>query len=123
MVNISGTTINMVNGDTANININIENYVAADDDKLYFGVKNNINSTDYMLFKECTKNDLLPGSNNIYVVSITSEESNNMGIGTFIYDVQLNRPSLGTVDTIIRPSSFTIVKGVVENKTNTEGVV
>lgn len=123
MVNISGTTINMVNGDTANINVNIEGYVAADDDKLYFGVKNNINSTEYMLFKECTKDDLLPGSNNIYVVSITSEESNNMGIGTFIYDVQLNRPSLGTVDTIIRPSSFTIVKGVVENKTNTEGVV
>lgn len=123
MVTISNNAINMVNGDTANINVRIDGgYVPADDDKLYFGVKNNINSTDYLLFKEVGKDDLLPGTNNVYVISITSEESNSMGIGTFIYDVQLNRPSLNTVDTIVRPSSFTIIKGVVENKVNSEGV-
>lgn len=119
----SNNSINMVNGDTANLNIVIENYVAASDDKLYFGIKNNINSVEYLLFKEVGNESILPGTNNTYVVNITSEESNNMGIGSYIYDVELRRPSLNTVDTVIRPSSFTIIKGVVENKVNQEGVV
>lgn len=124
MVNVdSNNNISMYNGDTANINIRLDGgYVPTDDDKLIFGMKNNINSIDYLLFKEMTKDDMLPGTNDVYVLSITSEESNSVGIGTFIYDIELRRPSLGTIDTVVKPSNFTVLKGVVENKVNSEGV-
>lgn len=122
MYTVSGTSITMTNGDTANINIKIQDYVPADDDKLYFSIKNNINSTDYLLFKSVGKESLLPGYTDTYVVFISSEESNSMGIGTFVYDVELVRPSLGTRDTFIKPSSFIITKGVTENKINVEGI-
>lgn len=122
MFRASNNNITMINGDTAEISIVVEDYVAAENDKLYFGVKNNLNSVDYILFKEVGYDSLLPGTNNTFVVSITSAESNSMGVGTFTYDVQLERPDYNTVDTIIWPSTFTIQKGVVENKVNKEGV-
>lgn len=122
MFRASNNSITMINGDTADISIVVEDYIAAEGDKLYFGVKNNINSVDYVLFKEVGYSDLLPGTNNTFVIHISSEDSNSMGIGTFTYDVQLERPDYNTVDTIIWPSTFTIQKGVVENKVNKEGV-
>lgn len=122
MFRATNNSITMINGDTADITIVVEDYVAAENDKLYFGVKNNINAVDYVLFKEVGYESLQPGTNNTFIVSITSDESNSMGIGTFTYDVQLERPDYNSVDTIIWPSSFTIQKGVVEKKVNKEGV-
>lgn len=123
MFRASNNNITMINGDTADINIIVEDYIIAPDDKLYFGVKNSLNSVDYILFKEVGYDSLLPGTNNTLVVSISSEESNSMGIGTFTYDVELYRAAENKRDTIIWPSTFTIQKGVVEVKVNKEGVV
>lgn len=101
-------TIQLTRGDTAALTVDIVNEVAstqyemASDDKLTFSVKKTVNDRRYYFQK------IVTGTNRIV---IDPSDTKNMGFGTYVYDVQLEK-SIGDISTVVGPATFELLAEV-----------
>lgn len=101
-------TIQLTRGDTAALTINIVDevtsapYEVVNDDKLTFSVKKTVNDRNYYVKKTVT------GTNHIV---INPSDTKNMGFGTYVYDVQLDKAD-GEASTVIGPATFELLTEV-----------
>lgn len=89
MVKVYGNTIQIVRGDSAHFQIN---FISEDEiivDKAVFSIKKKIGDTEYVLQKVIDENEM----------TLTHEETENLEIGTFVFDIQVEYE--GAVDTPI----------------------
>jgi len=107
MFSVNGTTITMINKDTANIEITVEDHTFVSGDKAYFTVKKSLDVTETLIHKEITTFD-----GNSFIINLTTTDT-DLEPDTYKYDIQLNL-SDGRVDTVIGPANFVINKGVTE---------
>lgn len=102
MVEIRGTTITMVRGDTARISVGIQDaegqpYVPAEGDKIRFAAKKKYTDADVVIYK------LIDTGAMLLVIEPDDTEGLMMGgtKGRYVYDIELTQAD-GTVDTFIR---------------------
>ena len=84
------------------INVNNERYEMSPEDKLVLGVRDYRNNNQFVISKEIT------GSN---IIVFTPEDTNNLDIGYYIYNVKLEQNSTGNIYEIVSPSNFWIKAG------------
>ena len=104
---IQGTNISMIRGDTEAIKVSCRNESGVDvhfaeGDTVYFTVKKSTNIEGKTLQKVVTE-----FTEGVALISIFPEDTRELRIGDYYYDIQLNRAN-GQVKTIIPPSKFTI---------------
>jgi len=104
---IIGTNISMVRGDSESITIflkdSFDNSLSFEDgDTLFFTVKDNINTEKITLQKIITTFE-----DGAAIIRIDPEDTKGLRFKDYVYDIQLNRAD-GYVKTIIPPSKFTI---------------
>ena len=101
MLRIEDGKIYLTRGDTAYLDVSITfadgaSYSPDSGDIIYFSVKKNIDDDDYAIQKQ------VPAGNTI---KLEPADTNNLNIGKYWYDVQLNTVD-GDVFTIIEKSGF-----------------
>ena len=106
MIQINGTTINMVRGDTAVISIAIkdqsgETYTPTGGDKVRFAMKKNYNDPAPLIEKDCTSLQL----------ELDPADTKGLAFGTYVYDIELTKAD-GTVDTFICKARLNLVEEV-----------
>lgn len=107
MIIIEGTHISLVRGDSATIKLTIKDkstnqeYVLGDGDVVRFSVKKEICSNDILIQKTFESNEIV----------ISYEDTKDLSFGDYVYDVELQFID-GQRDTIIRPSTFTLLSEV-----------
>lgn len=105
---LEDNTIRLTRGDTAAITVDIfdevssTQYNMASDDTLTFSVKRTVNDRNYYFQK------IVTGINRI---TIEPADTKNLGYGTYVYDVQLNKAT-GGVSTVIEPATFELLTEV-----------
>jgi len=105
MFSIEGNTISLTTGDTAIIELTLDNYKLVEGDSVVFTVKKNI--SDMRPLIEKTVYSFEDGKAKFMLFS----GDTGLTPGKYIYDVQVNL-SDGRIDTVIPPSTFKILKGV-----------
>lgn len=105
---LDDNTIQLTRGDTAAITVDIfdevssTQYTMASDDTLTFSVKRSVDERKYYFQK------IMTGTNRI---AIEPADTRNLGYGTYVYDVQLERAT-GGVSTVIEPAAFELLTEV-----------
>lgn len=104
---IQGTNISMIRGDSEVIKVSCRNESGVDfpfteGDIVYFTVKRSVYTEEKILQKIVT--EFTEGA---ALITILPEDTRELKIGAYYYDIQLNRAN-GQVKTIIPPSRFTI---------------
>lgn len=84
--------IKMPRGDTRVITITI----SSDDDELsnelteiYFTVKKNYFTKNALLQKRLTTNEIIQNEDGLYQFEISPEDTDNLGIGNYVFDIEL----------------------------------
>lgn len=99
MVEIKGTAITMVRGDTAKISVTIDDYTIQPEDRIRFAVKKKYTDTDVLIEKVI--------DNTTGILQIDPEDTKPLGMGEskgkYVYDIEITQAD-GTVDTFIRGS-------------------
>lgn len=102
MVEINGTTITMVRGDTAKISISIKDaegnaYTPAEGDSIRFAAKHKYTDSTPVILKQIDTGTM--------VLTIDPEDTESLGMGSaqgrYVYDIEITQAD-GTVDTFIR---------------------
>lgn len=106
MVDVRNNDIRMTRGDTAILNLAINNadgtpYQITGDDTILFTVKKNTAARDVIIQKAVSDSK----------VSITPKETESLEYGTYCYDVELRRTD-GFVSTIITPHILVLCEEV-----------
>ena len=107
MIIIEGNHISLVRGDSATINLTIKDkktnqeYILEVGDIVRFSVKKEIQSHDIVIQKQFNNNEIV----------LDYEDTKDLSFGDYVYDVELQY-SDGQRDTIIRPSTFTLLSEV-----------
>ncbi len=104
---IQGTNISMIRGDSEAIKVSCRNesgvdFHFAEGDIVYFTVKRSTYTEEKIIQKIVTE-----FTEGVALINISPKDTRELTIGTYYYDIQLNRAN-GTVKTIIPPSKFTI---------------
>lgn len=105
---LNDNMIQLTRGDTAAITVDIfdevtsAQYEMASDDTLTLTIKKTVNDRTYYVQK------IVTGTNRII---IEPADTKNMGFGTYVYDVQLDKAS-GEASTVIGPSTFELLTEV-----------
>lgn len=104
---INGTSISMIRGDTETINVSCKDTSGASvpfesGDTIYLTIKTNPREIEKILQKVATE-----FTDGAAIITFDHDDTKQLKIGTYYYDVQLNRAN-GTVKTIIPPSNFCI---------------
>jgi hypothetical protein len=101
-------TIQLTRGDTAALTIDIVDevtstqYEVAPNDTITLSVKKTVNDRTYYFQK------IVTGTNRII---IEPSDTQKLGFGTYIYDVQLDKAS-GEVSTVLGPATFELLTEV-----------
>ena len=104
---IQGTNISMIRGDSEAIKVSCRNESGVDfpfteGDIVYFTIKKSVYTEEKILQKIVTE-----FTDGVALINISPEDTRELKIGAYYYDIQLNRAN-GLVKTIIPPSRFTI---------------
>jgi len=104
---VSGTNIYITRGDSESLSVALQepNGIAipmAIGDKVYFTVKQNINTADKVL--QFIVEEFVDGK---AVIEINPSDTAALAYGVYVYDIQVSLAS-GVKRTIIKPSSFEI---------------
>ena len=105
--------ITMINGDTAYIDLTLDNYALSEGDAVTITIKRKVTDTTPALtktFREFNED----GSCTIIFLP---EETYGLEATNYIYDIQVNMID-GRVDTVIGPATFSIVRGVTDKMAN-----
>lgn len=100
--------ITIVQGDTAIIDLQVNNNTFVEGDKVYLTVKNSVYDTEKVLQKIVATFE-----NNIAKIQLSKTDT-NIEIGMYQYDIQLSLLD-GRVDTVVGPASFEIIGGVTSD--------
>lgn len=108
MLTVNGNEIRVSRGNTAILNVSIENpdgsaYEPLDGDNILFSLKKRITDTEFLLQKPVTNGQL-----------VFDDEELNLHPGKYIYDLKAYLAD-GREQTIVPPSAF-YVDGVVNNE-------
>lgn len=108
MLKIDETSIYLTRGDSAAIQIHLEDksgnpYVPVEGDEIRFALKRNYEDFRCLIQKSIPTDTLL--------LNLTSLETKKLDFGKYYYDIQLSRLD-GTVDTFIDRAVFTITEEV-----------
>lgn len=108
---INGTNLTMIRGDTEAIKLTVKNnlgeVIPLDlGDTVYFTVKTSPNLKTKIMQKVITE-----FNEGLAVIPINPIDTKDLMVGTYTYDIQLNRAN-GDVKTIIPPSLLTIASEV-----------
>ena len=98
-------TIKMIAKDTGDLIINLDNYLLASGDTVYFTVNNSLEKEEALISKVITD---FP--QNKAIVRLTAEDT-DLPVGNYYYDIQINTAD-GRVDTVLGPAKFKIMGGV-----------
>lgn len=98
----------IVKGDTAIIDITVNNYEFVEGDKIYFTVKTSVDDTENIIQKIVSVFD-----ENKAKITLCKEET-NIDEGVYLYDIQCSLAN-GIVDTIIPPTKFEVLGGVTHD--------
>ena len=98
-------TIKMIAKDTGDLIVNLDNYLLASGDTVYFTVNNSLEKEEDLISKVITD---FP--QNKAIVRLTAEDT-DLPVGNYYYDIQINTAD-GRVDTVLGPAKFKIMGGV-----------
>ena len=101
--------ITIINGDTGILKLKVSNYTLSAGDSVTLTVKANATDPAPKLSKTITEFN----SDGTCTIVLDPSDTVNLAAGAYVYDVQLNL-SDGRVDTIIGPTTFTIIRGVTD---------
>ena len=106
MVEIRGTSVRMVRGDTVEITIEIKDqdgdvYTPTGGDAVRFALKKNYSDPEPLILKDCTDLQL----------HIDAAETKKLAFGLYVYDIELTKED-GTVDTFISRAKWEILQEV-----------
>ena len=106
-MNIRGTNISMIRGDSQSIIVFIidkdgNKVPLIAGDVIYLTVKRSVYTAEKVLQKVVTQFE-----DGNATIEITPDDTKDIPFKTYVYDIQFNRAD-GTVNTIIPPSNFTI---------------
>lgn len=97
--------ITMVSKDTGDFVVNINNYLLAEGDTVYFTVNTAVEKENPLISKEVKE-----FVDNKAVIRLTTQDT-SLAVGTYLYDIQVNTAD-GRVDTVLGPAKFKITGGV-----------
>lgn len=100
--------IKIVQGDTAIIDLKVNNNNFVEGDKVYFTVKQSVYDSMNVIQKVVTTFE-----DNIAKIQLTKEDT-NIDIGMYQYDIQCSLAD-GRVDTVIGPANFEVIGGVTHD--------
>ena len=108
MVTISGTTITITKGDTLEVVIEIttqdgEPYTPDAGDSIRFALKRSYTDSRPLILKEISTDDL--------TLRLEAEETKQLQISPYVYDIQLTKAD-GTVDTFIDRAKLFVTEEV-----------
>ena len=101
---VNGTNLSMTRGDSESISVTISGYDIQPGDFLEMTVRQRP-ASPVVFYKKVTE-----FSENKAVISIMPEETSDLSIGDYVYDLQLTFG--GAVKTIVKPSKFTLEEEV-----------
>lgn len=101
---VNGTNLSMTRGDSESISVTISGYDIQTGDFLEMTVRQR-HASPVVLYKKVTE-----FSENKALISIMPEETSDLSIGDYVYDLQLTFG--GAVKTIVKPSKFTLEEEV-----------
>ncbi len=104
MLNVLGKKIHITRGDTAYIDVSLEDisgndYEPVQGDKLYFRLKESVYKKELLVEKEINIDTL--------VLEITPEDTEMLGFGSYCYEVELVT-ALGQHFTVIENAAFIV---------------
>lgn len=105
MFKIENNKITIIQGDTGILNLSLDNYKLGEGDVVYFTAI--IRSTKEIVINKKIE-EFLDG---VAVIYFTKEDTINLDLGTYFYDVQVNTKD-GRIDTVITPSKFVVMEGI-----------
>lgn len=106
---VNGTSISMTRGDSETITVSCEARPFVTGDILTFTVRKTVFEKKKIV-KEVTEFT----EEGKAIIEIKPEDTNGLGFGGYVYDIQLEDES-GTVTTIIKPSRFVVEQEVTYN--------
>ena len=106
---IDGTTIKVVQGDTGEFELVLDNYTFVEGDKVYMTVKKKPKDVGIVFQKVVTD-----FSENKAKFKLEYEDT-NLEQGKYYYDIQCSLAD-GRIDTVITPSVFFVMEGITDVK-------
>lgn len=106
---ISGSTMKVIQGDTGEFELTLDNYEFVEGDKVYMTVKKNLKDVDIVFQKVVTS-----FSGNRAKFKLEYEDT-NLDQGKYYYDIQCSLAD-GRIDTVIPPSPFLVLEGITDDK-------
>ena len=113
MLSIKGNDISLTQGDTAYLNVVLfygnnapkgTPYEFHDGDTITLSIKRNILDEDYTLQKKVNAGE---------IIVFTPDDTENLGTGKYVYDVQLDTVNKERF-TVVPTSNFYLMRGVTE---------
>ena len=98
-------TLSIIAKDTGDFVINLDDYLLAEGDIVYFTVNDALEKSNPRIQKVITEFE-----NNKAVVRLATTDT-NLPIGNYFYDVEVNTAD-GRVDTVLGPAKFKVLGGV-----------
>ena len=98
-------TLSIIAKDTGDFVINLDDYLLAEGDIVYFTVNDALEKNNPRIQKAITEFE-----NNKAVVRLATTDT-NLPIGNYFYDVEVNTAD-GRVDTVLGPAKFKVLGGV-----------
>lgn len=99
----------VIQGDTGEFELTLDNYEFQDGDVVYMTVKKNAKDTKIVFQKIVTEFSL-----NKAKIKLEHEDT-NLDQGKYFYDIQCSLAD-GRIDTVIPPSPFFVLEGVTDEK-------
>lgn len=109
MFMIDGTTIKVIQGDTGEFELVLDNYTFVEGDKVYMTVKRKQKDQAVVFQKVIT--DFCENKAKIKL----EYEDTNLDQGRYYYDIQCSLAD-GRIDTVIPPSVFFVMEGITDVK-------
>lgn len=100
-------TITFIKKDTASFTVSLDNHELTDGDVVLFTVAPNLEMEEPSLQKRIEEFN----EDGSATINILANDTRDMEIGTYLYDVQVNLAD-GRVDTFIGPNKFKLLGGV-----------
>lgn len=109
MFTIDGTTMKVIQGDTGEFELTLDNYTFVEGDKVYMTVKKNLKDVHVIFQKVVTEFPM-----NKAKIKLEYEDT-NLEQGKYYYDIQCSLAD-GRIDTVIPPSVFFVMEGITDVK-------
>lgn len=109
MFMIDGSMMKVIQGDTGEFELTLDNYTFVEGDKVYMTVKKNQKDVEVVFQKVVTT-----FSANRAKIKLEHEDT-NLPQGKYWYDIQCSLLD-GRIDTVIPPSPFVVLEGITDVK-------